>query len=1059
MVSTNMTRRSFAKAMAVAGAASALGAAGASNLVESDKAWAEDAVEEIRTSCRACIANCGVIATVSNGRVIHIKGDPIDPMSKGRVCPKGLSGVQALYHPNRNKYPLRRVGEKPGNNWERISWDEACLAVAQAMIDMRDKTGKHGLLCSTGGGGNPQFFSPPRFRNFWGAGNVFEPGCAQCYLPRNYTMGKVNGLGDTSIADSGCTELYKPAKYGNLCEVYVMWGTGPAWHSPATSGRCVAELRANGCKTIVIDPRFNADASKADVWLPIKPGTDMAMILGWMNYIIENELYAKIPDYEDFCEQWTNLPFLVDPRDEVSLPSVAGDISRDGKLLRASEVFQGVDASNEGYVYFDLNTNSVNKAFALGPDNADQYKPQLFGTVDVTLKDGSVITCKTAFQAYKDRCADYDLDTVAEITGCKKEKIIEAIELYCSTAHGGISLGVATDMYPGSAQAAIGAAALDCMTAHLWHSGCPANSVGPRQSSLGLSSAESTIFPSGFFGETKYQFQKEEAILERLGYCEHKGLGGWMHSHIPTVLSAVLTGEPYQPKVWIERSGNKMAALGNAASWVDAFPKFDMIVHGYMYPTSFTTEAADIVFPICEWLENSFAQNRINVNLLRVPVTNLFEAADEIMMWGKIAQAMADPNSELYDENMEACWSAEMIGSPMVAPYWDTINDYWDYVAQQCGNPEITTMEEARKIMPQEWCPADEYWGSTVYDGYLEIAQAGGGMGGPGGAPGGADSTEEGGTEADQGLTTDPNGVVPEDESVYLTGTQEAVALAAIVTEYATKDVYTGFSTAAADIMDNPMKCGPYSDQMLYIGRHGNESFEMPASIIDWNPMPYYFTPEDETNYGDDYPLALTEGRIPYYHHGTLRNNPYLRELYPAPEIWIAPADAEAAGIQDGDWVNIKSPRTDGLDVFRDITTGLNPTDCLAKSVTDGPSEFVPGDELTASGQAVVSDGIYAIASVTKGIPTGSVYMERFWNPEFLQDGSDGRKSWTTMNMNVLSKNTGYYNPEFGTYTLRGIRVKIEKSQRPEGIWYEAEDFAPWMPEPSDFTGGAYYVS
>ena len=59
--------------------------------------------------------------------------------------------------------------------------------------------------------------------------------------------------------------------------------------------------------------------------------------------------------------------------------------------------------------------------------------------------------------------------------------------------------------------------------------------------------------------------------------------------------------------------------------------------------------------------------------------------------------------------------------------------------------------------------------------------------------------------------------------------------------------------------------------------------------------------------------------------------------------------------------------------------------------------------------------------------------------------------------MNVLTKNTGYYNPEFGTYTLRSIRVRIEKSARPEGVWYEPEDFEPWMPEPSDFTGGAYY--
>ena len=1015
-MSTTMTRRSFVKAAAITAGASALGIEAAHNLTPSNKAWADNDVQEIRTSCRACIANCGVIATVSNGRVIKLKGDPIDPMSKGRICPKGISGVQALYHPNRNKYPMKRVGEKPGNQWERISWDEAAKTVAQHMIDMRDKTGKHGLLCTTGGGGNPQFFSPPRFRNFWGAGNVFEPGCAQCLLPRAFTMPLVNGIDNTSIADSGCLELYKPAKYGGLTEVYVMWGTAPAWHSPATSGRCVAELRANGCKTIVVDPRFNADASKADVWLPIKPGTDIAMMLGWMNYIIENKLYEKIPGYEDFCEQWTNLPFLVDPRDNVSLPPVAQDITKDGQLLRASEVFDDVTAENEGYVYFDTETGKVTKAFALGPDNEGTYHPQLFGTVDVTLKDGSTITCKTAFQAYKDRCADFDLDTVAEITGCKKEKIIEAIELYCSSAHGGISLGVATDQYPGSAQAAIGAAALDCMTAHLWHSGCPANKVG-GQGSKGLTACESIIFPAGFIGDTKYQFQTDDAVLERLGYCEHKGLGGWVHSHIPTVLSAVLTGEPYQPKVWIERSGNKMAALGNSSSWVEAFPKFDLIVHGYMYPTSFTTEAADIVFPVCEWLENAYAQKRLNVNLMRKPVTNLFEAADEIMMWGKIAEAMSDPTSDLYDENMEACMDADKIGSPMVPPYWKTINEYWDWVAQQGGDKSVTTMAQAMDVFPEKWAEDDEYWGGTEYDCYCKVSTGGGVSG-----------------KVDPGMASGAAG----DGKV----------------------TYTGFSgTAARDIVDNPKKCAPYADTMLYLGRHGNEKFEMPASVIDYNPMPYYFTPEDQTEFGDEYPLRLTEGRIPYYHHGTLRNNPYLRELYPAPELWISPENAEKYGVADGDWVNVKSPRTDGKDVFRDITTGVSKDTVMAKSASeaDGPSEFAPGKELTADAQAIVSDGIYAVARVTKGIAQDSVYMERFWNPEFLEDGSDGRKSWTTENMNVLTKNTGYYNPEFGTYTLRGIHVKIAKAQRPEGNWYEPTDFEPWMPEPSDFTGGAFY--
>ena len=75
----------------------------------------KDEVHEVHTACRACIANCGVIATVKNGQVVKLKGDPVDPMSKGRMCGKGLSGINALYHPNRNKYPLVRDGEElPG---------------------------------------------------------------------------------------------------------------------------------------------------------------------------------------------------------------------------------------------------------------------------------------------------------------------------------------------------------------------------------------------------------------------------------------------------------------------------------------------------------------------------------------------------------------------------------------------------------------------------------------------------------------------------------------------------------------------------------------------------------------------------------------------------------------------------------------------------------------------------------------------------------------------------------------------------------------------------------
>ena len=147
------------------------------------EAQAENRGERIvKTCCRACIANCGVLAHVKDGRVVKLEGNPQDPMSKGRMCAKGLAGIQALYHPNRNKYPLRRVGARGSNRWKRITWDEALTEIAHKLMDTREKYGAEAVFCSTGGGGNPEIWSIARFCNIFGTPNWFEPGCAQCYL-------------------------------------------------------------------------------------------------------------------------------------------------------------------------------------------------------------------------------------------------------------------------------------------------------------------------------------------------------------------------------------------------------------------------------------------------------------------------------------------------------------------------------------------------------------------------------------------------------------------------------------------------------------------------------------------------------------------------------------------------------------------------------------------------------------------------------------------------------------------------------------------------------------
>ena len=142
----------------------------------------------------------------------------------------------------------------------------------------------------------------------------------------------------------------------------------------------------------------------------------------------------------------------------------------------------------------------------------------------------------------------------------------------------------------------------------------------------------------------------------------------------------------------------------------------------------------------------------------------------------------------------------------------------------------------------------------------------------------------------------------------------------------------------------------------------------------------------------------MTNGRVPFYHHGTLRNIPRLREMYPAPELWISPEDAAKEAIETGSWVWIESKR----------------------------------------------GKIRAKALVTKGIKPGTVCMERFWNPETLNTETHG---WQEMNVNVLSKSTATYNDIVGTHTLRAYQVKVTRAEEgPKGVWTKPEDFKSWLP-------------
>ena len=846
----------------------------------------DNEVKKIRTSCRACIANCGVIAHVRNGRVIKLEGDPADKMSKGSMCAKGLAGIQALYHPNRNKYPMQRVGERGEGKWKRISWDEAVDIIARNLMDMREKYGAEALVCSTGGGGNPEIWSIARFCNIFGTPNWFEPGCAQCYLPRVLACDMMYGGDDASIADSCALEIYFPED--TEMKSLVLWGTDPSYSCPASGGAAVNDLRAKGVKTVVVDPRFTPDAAKSDVWLPIRPGTDVALMLSWIRYIIENKLFEH-----DFVMKWTNLPYLVDVETKMMLRTETS--SKPGEP--------------DTFMVWDKKTDS---AQPLPYPWNDELDPSLEGSWSI---DGREY--KTGFQLLKERVEPYTLEKAADICWLDADRIEKAVRLFAENTPGGLALGVATDQSPNSVQAAMAAVTIDLLMGNVERSG----------------SLMQRFRKSGVFDMPNYPVPiaadrlPPEQLKKRLGGNEFKGLHIWYAGHPTSIIDAMLTGEPYKPRIWIDRSGNKMGAVADSQKVKRAIDELDFIVHMFMYPTSFSAYA-DILLPTEEWLETDMIVETCNTLVARQACTHTWETVDETVIWAKIAKRCG----ELGHEACKKAFDAEYMGKDL--PYWDSVVELWDHFL---GRVDLD-WNKLKEITPMEYMPVKEWKTYGIYK------------------------------------TPD-----------------EATGKPA------------GFNTPSR-------KCELYVESMITLGRTGQpfSPCELPPASKDYDPLPYYLEPSESpienTALSKEFPLVMTNGRIPLFHHTTLRNVPWLREMYPVPELWVNPVDAERYGVAHGDWVWIESLR----------------------------------------------GKIRALAFLTEGIKPGVVFMERFWNPETLDTKTHG---WQEMNVNMLTKADAPFNDVVGTYTLRGFLVKIYKADgAPEGIWQKAEDFKAWLPQASEPT-------
>lgn len=239
----------------------------------------------IKTSCGICYRGCPVVVKLEDGKVVAVEGDTEHPRSQGAICVKGLASVEFLYHPDRLKYPLKRVGEKGEGKWQRITWDEALSRTAEEWIKAKDYYGAESVVLIMGSYKGIQRASLQRLAHAFGTPNIVTPANV-CFLPSSFASTITYGF--YAIAD-----LPHPPR------CIVVWGYNPA-ETDIIEYEVTVRALDKGSRLMVIDPLKMGLAQRADMWLQLRPGSDLALALGMMNVIVNEGLFDK-----DFVEKWT----------------------------------------------------------------------------------------------------------------------------------------------------------------------------------------------------------------------------------------------------------------------------------------------------------------------------------------------------------------------------------------------------------------------------------------------------------------------------------------------------------------------------------------------------------------------------------------------------------------------------------------------------------------------------------------------------------------------------------------------------------------------------------
>ena len=240
--------------------------------------------------------------TVKDGKVVDVEGDPEHPITQGRLCVRCLTLPEYMYSEKRILHPMKRAKEDRGKDtWEEITWDEALEMIEEEVGRIKEHWGAESIVAFQGTGREATLYKSPLCYAALGSPNACFPMSGDsCYGPRCSVADFILGAGYPELDYAA----FFPDRFDDPrweCPKYVvLWGKDPLFSNPdGFFGHTLIDIMKLGAKFIVIDPRVTWMAAHAEYHLQLRPGTDAALGLGMINYVIEHDLY----DHE-FVENW-----------------------------------------------------------------------------------------------------------------------------------------------------------------------------------------------------------------------------------------------------------------------------------------------------------------------------------------------------------------------------------------------------------------------------------------------------------------------------------------------------------------------------------------------------------------------------------------------------------------------------------------------------------------------------------------------------------------------------------------------------------------------------------